>query len=141
VWSEDGVILYSDDPPQIGLRYPLGPDRSRALTAQQVESTVTDLGRPENILDRSFGRSIEVYAGTRDTSGRPILVETYFTIDRLDADEAALTRRLVEVVLVSLLVLGLLLVPVAYSLARRVSRASVNAGTPPVGPGTTDDLR
>src|SRR6185369_15266932 len=59
--------------------------------------------------DRGFGRSLEVYVGTRDTEGRPILVETYFTADRLRADEAALIRRIIPVAL-------------AYSLARRVAR-------------------
>ena len=136
VWSEDGVILYSDDPRQIGLRYPLDPDRSRALTSQQVESTVTELTQPDNLLDRQFGRSIEVSAGTRDTSGRPILVQTYYTVDQLNADEATLTRRLVALVLVSLLAFGLLFVPLAYSLARRATRVNGDSRTRPAGPGT-----
>jgi two-component system NarL family sensor kinase len=136
VWSEDGVILYSDDPRLIGQRYPLGPDRLRTLTDHGVASAVTDLSRSDNVLDRQFGRSIEVDAGTRDTSGRPILVETYFTVDRLDADEASLVRRIVAVVLGSLLVLGLLFVPLAYSLARRVSRASGAGGARPAEPDT-----
>ena len=50
------------------------------------------------------------------------LVDTYFTVDGLHVDEAALTRRIVPVVLAALLVLGLLLVPLAYSLASRVAR-------------------
>ncbi len=50
------------------------------------------------------------------------LVETCFTVDGLHADEAALIRRIVPVVLAALLVLGLLLVPLAYSLASRVAR-------------------
>jgi two-component system, NarL family, sensor kinase len=124
IWSEQGVILYSDDPRVIGERYPLDPARSRALTSQGLESTVTDLSGSENVLDRQFGRSFEVYAGARDASGRPILVDTYFGADRLDADEATLIRRIMAIVLVSLLALGLLLVPLAYSLARRVWRVA-----------------
>ena len=50
------------------------------------------------------------------------LVDTYFTVDGLHVDEAALIRRMVPVVLAALLVLGLLLVPLAYSLASRVAR-------------------
>jgi hypothetical protein len=141
VWSEDGAILYSDDPRLIGHRYPLDPDRSRALTSQRVESTFADLNKSDNVLDRQLGQSIEVYAGTRDTSGRPILVETYFAVDRLDADEATVTRRMVAVVLVSLLALGLLLIPLAYSLARRMSRVSGNGRTRSAGPGTADGTR
>ena len=139
VWSETGVILYSDDPRAIGERYPLGPARNRVLTSQGVESAVTDLSGPENVLDRLFGRSLDVYAGARDTSGRPILVETYFSADRLDADQAALTRRIMAAVLVPLVVLGLLLLPLAYSLARRVSQVSAIDRTRSAGPGTPDD--
>jgi hypothetical protein len=128
VWSEDGVVLYSDDPRLIGLRYPLDADRSSALTSQGVASTIADLSRSDHALDRQLGRSLEVSAGTRDITGRPIVVETYFAVDQLDADEAALIRRIVAVVLVSLVGLGLLFVPLAYSLARRVSRL-------PAGPG------
>jgi two-component system NarL family sensor kinase len=122
VWSAEGVILYCDDPRLIGQRYPLEPEDKAVLDAGGVASDVSDLSKSENVLDQSFGESLEVYVGTRDTEGRPILVETYFTADRLHADEAALIRRIIPVVLTALLVLGLLLVPLAYSLARRVAR-------------------
>jgi two-component system NarL family sensor kinase len=122
VWTADGLILYCDDPELIGQRYPLAPEDRAVLESGGVDSDVSDLSKSENVLDRGFGRSLEVYVGTRDTEGRPILVETYFTADRLRADEAALIRRIIPVVLAALLVLGLLLVPLAYSLARRVAR-------------------
>jgi two-component system NarL family sensor kinase len=122
VWSADEVILYSDDPRQIGLRYPLEPQDRALLDNGGVSSDVSDLTKSENVLDQGLGKSLEVYVGDRDTTGRPILVETYFAADRLKADEAALIRRIIPVVLAALLVLGLLLVPLAYSLARRVAR-------------------
>jgi signal transduction histidine kinase len=122
VWSEDAVILYSDDPRLMGASYPLDPDDRRVLEHGGVDSDISDLSKSENVLDREFGESLEVYVGTRDADGRPILVETYFAVDRLHADEAGLIRRIVPVVLAALLVLGLLLVPLAYSLARRVAR-------------------
>lgn len=134
VWSGQGVIIYSDDPRAIGLNFPLGPTRSRVLASQGVESEVTDLKRPEDVFDRLFGRSLDVYAGARDSSGRPILVETYFSADRLAADQAALTHRIMAAVLLPLLAFGLLLLPLAYSLARRVS------ATRSPGPATPDDL-
>lgn len=59
--------------------------------------------------------------GIRDNRGRPLLVETYFNAGQLHSDQAALIRRIVPVVLVWVLVLGLLLVPLAFGLARRVS--------------------
>jgi hypothetical protein len=54
---------------------------------------------------------------------------------------ATLVRRIVAVVLVSLLVLGLLLLPLAYSLARRASRVNGNGRRRSAGPGTADDTR
>jgi two-component system, NarL family, sensor kinase len=122
VWAADGLILYSDDPRQLGQRYPLPPEDLKALNTGTAYSDVSDLSKSENQLDRVFGESLEVYVGTKDALGRPILVETYFAVDRLHADEAALIRRIVPVVLAALLVLGLLLVPLAYSLASRVAR-------------------
>jgi signal transduction histidine kinase len=122
VWSPDGLILYCDDPRQIGQRYPLDPDDRRVLEHGGIDSDISDLSKSENALDRGFGESLEVYVGTPDATGRPILVETYFGVDRLHADEAALIRRIVPVVLAALLVLGLLLVPLAYTLASRVAR-------------------
>jgi two-component system, NarL family, sensor kinase len=124
VWSPDGMILYCDDPRQIGLHFPLDEDDLNALDSGGVDSDISDLDKSENVYDREsgFGESLEVYVGGRDTVGKKILVETYFTANRLHADEASLIRRIVPVVLAAVLVLGLLLVPLAFTLARRVSR-------------------
>ena len=122
VSSPNGRILYCDDPIQMGLQFPLDEDDLDALTTGGVDSDISDLDKSENVYDRGFGESLEVYAGVRDSSGDPILVETYFVANRLHADEAALIRRVVPVVLVAVVALGLLLVPLAFTLARRVSR-------------------
>ena len=122
VWSPNGRILYCDDPIQMGLQFPLDDDDLDALTTGGVDSDISDLDKSENVYDRGFGESLEVYAGVRDTSGDPILVETYFVANRLHADEAALIRRVVPVMLAAVVALGLLLVPLAFTLARRVSR-------------------
>ncbi|HEY6744580.1 MAG TPA: ATP-binding protein [Mycobacteriales bacterium] len=121
LWSADGVILYCDDHEQMGKRYPLEPEDQAVLRQSGVESGISDLTKSENVRDRRFGESLEVYVGIRDNRGRPLLVETYFTAGPLHSDEAALIRRIVPVVLASVLVLGLLLVPLAFGLARRVS--------------------
>ena len=122
VWNPEGKILYSDDAEQIGLRFALDKDDVRALRTGGVDSDISDLSKSENAYDRKFGESLEVYAGAHDTAGKPILVETYFKADRLHADETSLIRRIVPVVLAAVLILGLLLVPLAFTLARRVSR-------------------
>jgi two-component system, NarL family, sensor kinase len=122
VWAADGTILYCDDHREIGLVFPLEPDDLAMLASGGVDSDISDLAKSENALDRGFGKSLEVYIGARDTRGRPILIETYYAADRLHADEAALIRRIIPVVVVAVLILGLLLVPLAFNLARRVAR-------------------
>ena len=122
VWSPEGVILYCDDPRQLGLKFPLLPDDLALLAKGGVDSDISDLDKSENTLDRGFGQSLEVYAGAKDTAGRPILVETYFTTTQLHSDEHAMIQRIIPVVAIAVLVLGLLLVPLAFSLARRAGR-------------------
>jgi signal transduction histidine kinase len=122
VWSPDGVIIYCDDRRQIGLKFPLDPDDKAALDSGGVDSDISDLRKSENVLDHGFGESLEVYAGVSDDRGKPILVETYFTAAGLHSDEAALISRIIPVVVLAVLVLGLLLVPLAFTLARRVAR-------------------
>jgi signal transduction histidine kinase len=123
VWSADGVILYSDDPRLIGRRYPLEPGDKAVLDSGGAEAHVADFSEPENGLDQSFGGSFEVYIGARDTEGRPILVETYFPAQQRHVDVATLPLA-VPVLPAALLILvvGLLLTPLGYSLARRVAR-------------------
>jgi two-component system, NarL family, sensor kinase len=130
VWSADGVILYSDDPRLIGQRHPLDATRSRALAGQGVGSVVAGSGNSKPVLYGGSGPSFDVYAGTKDTVGRQILVETYFDADRLNVEEATSSHRIVAVMLGSLLVFGLLLLPIAYSLARRASRVDGAADAP-----------
>jgi two-component system NarL family sensor kinase len=122
VWSPRGDILYCDDVRQIGLTFALDRADLAALRSGGVDSDISDLDKSENLLDRGFGESLEVYVGARDTAGQPILIETYFTADRLHAEENALIRRIVPVVVAAIVALGLLLVPLAFSLARRVAR-------------------
>jgi two-component system, NarL family, sensor kinase len=122
VWSADGRIIYSDDPEEIGLKYPLAPEDLALLTSGGTDSDVSDLTKSENQLDRGFGESLEVYAGVRDARGRPVLVETYFTAAQLHADEAALLRPVIPIVLGAVLLLGFMLVPLAFGLSRRVAR-------------------
>ena len=64
IWSADGRVLYSDDPAQIGGHYALGDGRARLLRDGGATVEVSDLDRPENVLDRGQGKLIEAY--TRD---------------------------------------------------------------------------
>ena len=77
VWSADGRVLYSDDPAQIGGRYALDPGQLGLLRDGGAKVEVSDLGRPENVLDRGQGDLIEAYTRIRTPSGTPVLFEIY----------------------------------------------------------------
>src|SRR3954452_14593734 len=86
IWSPDGTILYSDQPALIGQRFPLGADEVTALGAGKPKAEVSDLAEPENVYERPFHKLLEVYDGTRTTSGRPVLYEAYLRFASVSAD-------------------------------------------------------
>ena len=77
IWSADGRVLYSDDPAQIGGRYALDSGQLRLLREGGAKVEVSDLSRPENVLDRGQGELIEAYTRIRTPSGTPVLFEIY----------------------------------------------------------------
>jgi two-component system NarL family sensor kinase len=77
IWSPDGRVLYSDDPAQVGGRYPLDDGQRRLLRDGGAKVEVSDLSRPENELDRGQGDLIEAYTRIRTPSGTPVLFEIY----------------------------------------------------------------
>ena len=122
VWSADGVILYCDDPRLIGQRYPLEPEDKAVLDSGGVDSDISDLSKSENVLDRGFGESLEVYVGDPRhlgpaDPGRDVLHRRPAARRRGRADPPDHPGGAGRAA-----VLGLLLVPLAYSLARRVAR-------------------
>jgi two-component system NarL family sensor kinase len=126
VWSAQGVILYSDDARQIGLRYPLMPADRAVLDGGRAESAIIDMMRSPVGFDRMLGRSLEVSVGSHDAAGRPILVKTYFAESSLHSDESSLVWRIMPVTIAAVTALGLLLVlPPALSVATRTERRQV----------------
>jgi two-component system, NarL family, sensor kinase len=122
VWDAQGTILYSDAPALVGRRFPLDPDDLEVLRTFGTDANVSDLSRPENVYERGFGRVIEVYVGTRDATGQPVLVETYFSASNLHTREVSLETKVTAVAVLALVFLALLLVPLSLRLARRVER-------------------
>lgn len=122
LWSADGRVLYSDEPAQIGGRYPLDDDQQRLLREGGVEVEVSDLGQPENALDRGSGDLIEAYTRIRTPSGEPVLFEVYERLDSVTADARRLLRALAAPILGALLLIVLVQAPLVWSLTRRLQR-------------------
>jgi signal transduction histidine kinase len=125
IWDGRGRILYSDEHRLIGARYTLGPDELHVLRTGGVDAEVSDLAKPENRFDRSYGKLLEVYLGIRGPHGTPLLYEDYLRYGSVAASANRLWSRFAPALLVSLIALELLQIPPAWSLARRVRRGQL----------------
>jgi two-component system, NarL family, sensor kinase len=122
LWNADGRIIYSDEPRLIGTTFPLGTEEAEALRTQASNSEVSDLSRPENQYEADFGKLLEVYVGVEGTGGQQLLFETYFRYDAVTDAGLSAWRRFAPPSLGALLVLQLVQIPFAWSLARRVQQ-------------------
>jgi signal transduction histidine kinase len=123
IYSRDGRVLWSDDAALVGNRYPFAPELETAIRAGHV---VTGLpGAEGRHAERIGGEDslLEVYVPARDADGEPFVFEAYIPPDRIITDRNAILRELLPLGLGGLLVFQLTILPLAYSLARRVDRA------------------
>jgi len=121
LWTRDGEIVYSDEARLIGSTYDLDDDDLQVLDEGGVVSEVSDLSRPENRFERSFGELLEVYTRVETSPGRtPLLFETYQRASSIAERRRELTATFVPVLVATLVALALLMVPLAWILASRV---------------------
>jgi signal transduction histidine kinase len=123
LWSEDGEIVYSDEPRLIGQRFELGADEERALAAGGPDAELSDLSEPENQYERDRGQLLEAYARIRAPDGAPLLFETYQEYSAVTASGRDLWLAFLPALIIALLLLELIQLPLASSLARRVRSA------------------
>jgi signal transduction histidine kinase len=120
IWTPDGHIVYSDEPRLIGARYPLGSGQRRALRTNELDADVSDLEESENQFERHYGKLLEVYMPIRASNGRPLLFEAYQRLSSINESGRHLWLSFLPALLGALLVLGLLQLPLAWSMARRL---------------------
>lgn len=120
IWRDDGTILYSDEPRLIGSRYTLGDDEQSALRTGAIEAQISDLTEPENRFEQQFGKLLEVYLPVQTESGRPVLFEAYYRYSLVADNGTRLWRSFAPISLGALVLLELVQIPIAWSLARRL---------------------
>jgi signal transduction histidine kinase len=120
VWKADGTILYSDEPRLIGSRYRLGEEERGALRGGSAEAEVSDLAKPENRYERSHRKLLEVYLPVHTPNGTAALFEAYFRYQEVEDSGRRIWRSFAPFTLGSLVVLELVQIPLAWSLARRL---------------------
>ncbi|MBO9522816.1 MAG: hypothetical protein J7518_14885 [Nocardioidaceae bacterium] len=122
LWDVDGTVLWSDERGLIGQVFDLdAPVKARAGTSF-VHAELSDLDEPENELESDVGKLLEVYVGTKDADGNPMIFETYWSASRLHADEQSVLWVIAPLTFGALLLLMLLLVPLGVTLARTSTR-------------------
>jgi two-component system NarL family sensor kinase len=123
IWSPGGRVLYSDDPAEIGGRYPLSAEQHQLLRHGGAQVEVSNLDRPENRLDRQDGRLLEAYTRIRSPSGTPMLFEIYQRFGSVTADARRLLRALAPPILGAIALILIVQIPLFWSLTRRLQRS------------------
>jgi two-component system NarL family sensor kinase len=122
IWDASGRIVYSDEPRLIGARYPIPAEEREALRTGGVAAEVSDLTRPENRFERQYHKLLEVYIGLKSTSGKPILFELYQRFSSIAASGNRLFRAFFFPAVAVLVLVWLVQIPLAVSLARKLRR-------------------
>jgi signal transduction histidine kinase len=124
VRNSAGLMVYSSDPAQEGLTFPLDAQDAATLASGTVR---TELGAepdaddpPSAGLNRAF---IKVYEPMRTPGGTPLLLESYLEYSHIRASADRVFRLVIPALVAALVLLELLQLPLAVSLARRVRRA------------------
>lgn len=120
IWSGAGKIIYSNEPRLIGMQFKLGADELAVLGGGlDVDAHVSDLKEAENLYETER-RLLEVYRAVKLPSGTPVLFEGYFRYDDVRRTGRDLWAQFAPIAVGALLVLELVQIPFAVSLARRL---------------------
>ena len=123
IWTAQGRIVYSDASPLIGAVYPLPADEVGALrSGAVVAEPSTDPVRPENRFERSFGPLVDIYLPIHTSSGRALLFEAYLPSHEVSASARHRWEAFAPALFGGLVLLALVQLPLAWSLASRLRR-------------------
>jgi two-component system, NarL family, sensor kinase len=120
IWTGEGRIIYSDEPALIGQTFSLGSDEVQALRARQTKAEISDLSGPENRYETRFDELLEVYLPVWTPGGQQLLFEAYLRFSSVSENARHIWLAFLPVLVLALLLLGLLQIPLAWSMARRI---------------------
>jgi two-component system NarL family sensor kinase len=122
IWTRGGRIVYSDEPRLIGSRYHLPREEQEVLVTGVAHAELSDLAKAENRYERGQGKLLEVYVPIRAPDGTPLLFEMYERVGSILSSSRTVWLPVAFVLLVSLVLLWLVQVPLAWSLGRRLEQ-------------------
>jgi len=125
IWDTTGKVVYSDEPRLIGHSFALEQDQITALSTGQVVANPTDLSRPENVYEANHRdrELLEVYMRLHTPGGTTVLYENYLRFDAVQATGRQIMLNFVPAVAGTLVLMQLVQLSLAWSLARKVRDA------------------
>ena len=108
----------------IGERFELGEDELAILADGGQAAEVSDLSEPENRFETE-SKLLEVYSRTETPSGTPLLFETYFRYSGVTDVGRQLWAQFAPITIGALIVLELVQIPLAWSMARRLQASQL----------------
>jgi signal transduction histidine kinase len=127
IWRQDGMVLFSNDPEQVGRAPELEADL-RAAFEGHVESEISDLSKPENASERKLADQLfETYvpinlSGGDGSAEVDTVVEIYQDYSAIQQEIGRLNNTLTISLGVGLLALYVLLLPVMVGTTRILRR-------------------
>jgi two-component system, NarL family, sensor kinase len=122
VWSTDGIVLFSSVKESIGEWFEPTDDLRVASSGRTVAGIAESDDQPEASYEHGpTDPSVEVYVPV-DLEDQRVVVEAYFSYDGIEQQAALLRNQLIPLAVGALVVLQLIQLPIATSLARRVRR-------------------
>lgn len=119
IWSDDGVVLYSDEARLIGERFALEDDKLEVLATGEAAAEVSDLSSDENRFETE-SKLLEVYQRLDMPNGDHVLFEAYFRYSGVAAVGRRLWTQFAPIAIGALVLLQLVQIPLAWSMARRL---------------------
>lgn len=124
VWRMDGRVIYADDHRLIGQTYEIDIEALEAARRGEPYADVSDLTDAENELESSpNGKLLEVYRPIYGANGEMYLYEHYQRFSAVTEGADRIWSVFAPLLLGSLILLELMQIPLAWSLARRVRAA------------------
>ena len=120
VWNRQGKILYSDEPRLIGDSYGLAADERRSLDVGIIEAEVSDLAEAEIATSGRTASSSRSTCRSDRLRERRCCSRPTTTIRSSPRNGNRLFRSFAPISLGALLMLELVQIPIAWSLARRL---------------------
>jgi signal transduction histidine kinase len=127
IWSPEGVVVFSNDPLQVGQRPELEEDLLEAFEGE-VESEISDLSEPENVSERALAEQLfETYvpvelSGDSESDRVDAVIEIYQDYSAIQAEINRLHDTLTISLGLGLIVLYVLLLPVMVGTTRTLRR-------------------